>query len=179
MRGLSLCLGCGYTSTSLQTGDSPTLIFLTRPGGQWRELSYRNMIKITSLSLISILIAVFAIGCNEPTRTIIKPIWSVEIETYDSVSNKMKRYYSTVLMREDTIKKIWLDNKTIIDTSSFLSPSDNNNCAVSEITVKGGAHYKITVLINGVCTDKTKLDSAYTSIDCSINAIDDNSSNDN
>jgi len=116
---------------------------------------------------------------NKPTPPKIKPIWSVEIETYDSVSNKMKRYYSKVLMREDTIRKIWLSDGKSVDSTSFLTSAESNNCGVSEITAKGGTHYKITILINGICTDKRKLDSAYRSIDFDINNPNYQQNNDN
>jgi len=106
------------------------------------------------------------------------PIWSVEIETYDSLSNKMKHYYSKVLVKGDTIKKIWLIDGKSVDSTSFLTPGESNNCGVSEITIKGGTHYKITALINGICTDRRKLDSAYRSIDCDINNPNDDQNND-
>lgn len=93
-------------------------------------------------------------------------IWSAQIETYDTTNDKLKRYYSKVIVQNDTVTKIYLDRGQVVDSSSFLNSGEVDECGISNITVRGGAHYKIVMLIDGICKDIAKLDSLVKTKDC-------------
>lgn len=90
--------------------------------------------------------------------------WCAEVEYFDTVSHTLKYYYSPVKENYhfDGIIAFNSINGTLIDSTLFLNDgrfSINGEGSISDITLKDGKHYKITMLQFGKCGSITHLDS--------------------